>query len=486
MPKFQMFRMKKLSLACGIALSGLAGNAAAVNVDLFISGATAQDVNLAKAVSDLCLNNANKIRINTTGAGVGSTYKCDADPATSGLAAGDTLVISKQTTGGSANGVKPVNDGLATLVGGAPNSMLRPQTSQVASGCTGPTVGAAPWTTVYTCTSNAGAAAPHAGLSDVEPSLLALSGDIGNLAPVGTVAVQFAPAISTELYKKLQAQQGLIVGDFTEAQAPTLHPADVRGILNATIADWSQIVPGITPNPVAAGITTEIKLCRRGTTSGTQKTFETRLFNAGTNGTNPGCNGSLAPGNGALNPVLGNNDDATPLNDGVQFSTGTALNQGGYRGRTDAYTVVVNSGASDVQQCLITADGQGEMAIGLLSTEVTPPANWKFPKMGGIFPNRQSLVDGGWDQLWSQATFQRRIAPAGAAPAYLAGQTTVMNKLQTLIGDPANILALALNGVAALPSNGFTWTGLAANPVMRGERRSTGGVVNNCQEALTQ
>lgn len=464
------FQLKKLSLACGMALgaAGFAGNASAV--DLFLSGATAQDVNLAKAVLDLCNAALPRTRINTTG--IGSSYLCTGDATSGAGVAGQPVVVSKQTVGGSGSGISFVSQGLTTLA--------RPAIVTVA-GCV--TATDSIWTgagvTVYTCpgTSAVTGQAPHAGLSDVEPRLLGTAVQIANLTSAGTVAVQFAPAVSTELYKKMQTQQGKISGDFSEAQAPSLQAAEFRGILQGTVADWSQIVPGITANTVAAGVTTELKLCRRATTSGTQKTFEVRMLGQG-------CNGAAASNSGALNLLLGNNDDGTALNDGVQFSTGTATGQGGYRGRTDAYTVVVNNGAGDVSSCLTAADTQGEMAIGLLSTELTPPANWKFVKMGNTFPNLANLVNGDWDNLWSQATFNRRIAPAGAGAAYAAAQTTLMNSIQSGIGNPANITAIPLLGVAGLPSNGFTWDGI--QPLVRGERRTTGGDVNNCQDALFQ
>jgi hypothetical protein len=459
------FQLKQLSLACGMALGAASFANTASAIDLFISGATAQNKNLEKALFDICQAGAVKIASN-----VGFTVSCTA--LATGLGTnvnGQPLLISKESSGGSGNGIGPVSAGTTTLA--------RPATST--AGCTQVTTADAIFgLNVWNCGAVTGAVkAPDAGIADVEPRLLGTAAQVANLATAGTVAVQFAPAVSNELYKKLQALQGKTVGDFSEAQAPSLQPAELRGILQGTLADWAAIYPTITPNAVGSGVTTELKLCRRGTTSGTQKTFEVRMLGQG-------CNGATASNSGALNVLLGNNDDATSLNDGVQFSTGTSTGQGGYRGRTDAYTVVINNGASDVMACMNAADTQGELAVGLLSTEVLPSGNWHFVKMGDVFPNLANLVNGTWDNLWSQATFNRRLAPAGAGAAYVVAQTVLMNSIQSGIGNPANITSIPLLGVAGLPSNGFTWDGI--QPLVRGERRTTGGDVNNCQDALFQ
>lgn len=478
----ERMQMKKIAIACGMALGtlGFTQAASAATVDLFISGATAQDVNLEKVVVDLCdLTLAPATRKKWTSAN-NRTWECIVDPAQvpglTGVAVGDTLRISKESNGGSGNGIGPV---------ATPSNLVRANTNGV--GCTGtsgvvdidPTAGVALFTVSDGCPV-AGPQFPKAGVSDVEPRLFGVN---SGLQTTATIALQFAPALSDELYKKLQALQGKTVGDFSEAQAPTIKSADLRAIMGGQILDWTQVNGGITPN--GSG-TTALKLCRRGNTSGTQKSYEVRMLQAG-------CAGATTANSGALNTIASNLGDDYP-NNGTTQNTNTssgagAAGGGGFRGYTGVYTVVLNSSAGDVDACLTAADSQGELAIGLLSTERQPGVGnddpdgvadrWHYPKMDNIYPSTINMLTGQWDNLWTQSVLNRR--PAG----YTLAEASVIARIAANLGSPTVINGLGLIGAAGLPSNGFTYDN-GISPIVYGERRTPGGDVNNCQDTLVQ
>jgi hypothetical protein len=454
------FHLKQVSLACGLALGtfGLA-NVASAQVgatDVFMSGATAQNINLQKAVRDICGVNAANRRIISP---AGIHWFCATN--TAGIAG--TISVAKESLGGSGNGVAPVNN--------AAGSLVRPQFNPAAPGCSAPAAGPFPEFLDVTCPTNAASERPKAGLSDVEPRLLATAANIGNLTAAGTTAVQFGLAVSNTLAARLAA--------LPNRATTGLLSSEVRALLTGNLVDWSQI--GInTPN--GSG-TTAVKICRRGTTSGTQKAFEVRMLAQG-------CAGSTTANNGALlTTVNPGNDDSTNNGSGATFNTTNSLGNGGYRGYGGGvFTVVANQNAEDVDACLTAAENQGELAVGLLSLERVPGlANddpdgiadgWQFVNLDGVAPTLANLINGGYDNLWAQATFNRRTS------GYSATETTLMNAIQTTMSSPATIISENLLGVAALPSNGFTWDGNVGNPVMRGERRLPGGDTNNCQEAL--
>lgn len=459
------FQMKKLSLACGLALGTLGltplAQAQVGATDVFMSGATAQNINLGKAMESIC--GAGSTKIYSGGSLNNFHWFCPTN--TVGIAG--TLSVAKESNGGSGNGVAPVNNS---------TNLIRPYNGPNVGGTTCTTrVAEGPFTTVFQCpTLNSGNQAPTAGLSDVEPRLLATAANVGNLAAGGVVAVQFGVAVNNALATRLAAIPG---------RATTgLRSAELRGIMSNTLVDWTQIDPAMTPN--GSG-TTAVKFCRRSLTSGTQKSFEVRMLGQS-------CAGALTANSGALNATVNNVTDDSPNNNtGTVINTGTNLGQGGYRGYGGGgFTVVMNSNAEDVDACLTAAENNGELAVGLLSLERAPGAAnddpdgivdlWQYVNMDGIAPTLTNFLNGTWENLWTQATFNRRLA------GYTVNQTTLMNSIQSKMGDPAIIIAEGQLGVAGLPSNGYTWTGALGNPVVPTERRTTGGDVNNCQEALFQ
>jgi hypothetical protein len=472
-------KLNKMTVACGLALGafGFANVASAATIDLFVSGATAQDPNLEKVIVDLC-DEALPLATRTKWtSAAGSTWNCQARSGLGSITAGTILNISKRTAGGSGEGIVQVVSGTLVRPGttGCGPSVLRDLD---------PTVGVSNFQFFSGCT-DAGAQSPHAGLSDVEPRLFGVN---SGLASAGTIAGVFGVAMTDKLYCQLQNIQFPGACDLNDpARVPTLKSSELRGIMTNNLTDWT----GVHPSIVAEGSgTTAIKVCRRGTTSGSQKTFEVRMLGLG-------CAGATALNSGAFNSTVNNLNDDSTLNNtlgSTVIGTATASGNGGFRGYTGVYTAVINNGSGDVDMCLTAADNQNELAIGFLGVERISGAagtagplsdgddgdglvdKWHYAKLDGVYPSVANLVNGSYDNLWSQATFNRR--PSG----YTTDQTNLMNSLQTRIGDPANITGVPFLGIAGLPSNGYTWDGIA--PVVRGERRTASGDINNCQDSL--
>src|SRR5262249_7001536 len=194
---------------------------------------------------------------------------------------------------------------------------------------------------------------PDGGLSDVEPALFGTTSGLSSSSPIGQV---FGTPVTDKLYRKLQTAQGISeVSGFAQSNAPTLKSSELRGLFSGSITDWQGIDAGIT----GAGTgTTSVKICRRGTTSGTQKTFEARLLGTGCMATALG--GQLFFSNNT-------NDDFT--GNGTAIGTATSLGNGGFTGFTGVFTVVINNGSGDVDTCLTAADNQDELAIGILGLD---------------------------------------------------------------------------------------------------------------------
>ncbi len=449
-----------------IAVAALAaGTASAATVTFTVSGATALNKSFEKTALDMCDTAQPSATYSYNGSVSGTKaavrYECKAKSGLgiSGVSTGDTLIINKEQ-GGSGNGVKQVNNSTTVTVS---------NTTCTTSTVDGTYANRTHWTGCGYTT-----AVPTAGMSDVEPKLLYPSAaDNGNLKNDGIVAQVFGMAVSDNVYQKLQALQGKIVGDYSEAQAPSLPASFVRGTFSGVANDWTAVDPSITeaahntdvhPNQPgfvdANANTTAVKICRRASGSGTLATFEATVM------LNPCSTSALYGGNTVLSNYLG---DDTGANDTNQ----------GYLGETDVYTVVQSSSTEDVDTCLTRAYYQGEMAIGIMGTERQPgdtgsktagsddndgPTDkWHFVKIGQVYPSVANFVAGDYDFYWAEASFNRRKT------GYSALETNMMNYFLKNMGDPAKIVSIPLPGLAALTTSGYTFD-YGVSPVARASR----------------
>jgi hypothetical protein len=464
--------MKLHQIALAAAMVA-AGSASAATVTFTVSGATALNKSFEKTALDMCDTAFASATYSTNGGAKPAVrYECIAKAGLgiAGVNTGDTLVINKEQ-GGSSQGVKPVNNSSAVTVA-------------TTAGCTASSVDPVVTNRTHHTGCGSTTAIPTAGVSDVEPKLVASSAaDYANLNNAGIVAQVFGMAVSDNVYRQLQAEQGLSdvnATTFDPAKAPSLPASFVRGAFSGAATDWTAVDPDLLPDANRSGEnhpdqpswddaglnSTAVKICRRATGSGTLATFEATVM-AQPCGTSPTYGGATN-----LSTYL--IDDAT-LNDGNKA----------FLGETDVYTVVEHGQQEGVDTCLTQAYYQGEMAIGIMGTErqsgdtgsktVGSDDNdgvqdkWHYVKIGQVYPSVANFVSGDYDFYWAEASFNRRKT------GYTALETNMMNYFLTKMGDPAAIVSIPLPGLAALTSNGFTFD-YGVSPVSRAAR---GG--NSCQ-----
>lgn len=495
------------ALMSGSALA--VGPATTVEVEAFISGATAQDVSL---ISVLNLDN-------------GAGGFCDpAQPTTvyelivpdggeevvqdvvvactlvgsavTGWTNGDTrIAVHKFTEGGSSQGVYAVNDPVGIPAGNSDQGFLDMSVASRANcvintqieGTDGEYNNA---DAVYGCRTSNGVTVnsvpPDAGLSDVEPGLFigankpssfaAYGTDFSGLNVLGTNQVIFGVIVNSAFRDALQAIQGLTPGSETLANMPTLSTAQVQAIFTGDVQQtWNNLTDDAGTGIITAAgapyapVNSVPHVCVRGNGSGTNATFRANIPRQ-----ECGLAGSLSTTTGAP-PFL--------------------------------QVVSVVAGSSDMDACVAGGDGgyagpgggvsPDAWVVGYNSTErnASLSNDYRFVKIDNVAP-RADNANRGIYTYWGEATFQYRddnstyenfqvgatvygpslealylqIGSSLADPAILGTQTPIHT------WGPAGNLALSINGNAPQPNGGY----LASNPVNVFTKTSGSGVPNNC------
>ncbi len=496
--------LKKLSIAISIALvssSAYALTPAAYDantIEMFVSGASAQDKGIAALFSDLCV------------AGSLDTYKDVANPAKPGKAhtayfcnidstkvtGGTTgvnpkVLFHKRSKGGSAQGVNPVIDEQAI------DAM-----TILNSNCTETATGSRVWNCSIGNPGDLVQVVSDAGVSDVNPEMFIKQNAPAGSNPVdptvvsakmdvrGAAALVFGIPVTTTLRDALQeaefgatstcvtdkydptnpADNPTVHAAETEACMPTLSRAQVASIMQGTIKRWSNFfVNGVALTSIASTLPSDNKVhvCRRVNGSGTQAQMSAKFLNYPcTTGANPPRS---APGSSFFGPVIvensGSGDMTQCLND---------LNDG-----TDT--------SNRVNPTLKTA-----WAVGIQSTEKNADLadNFRFIKIDGYAPTLANAVRGRYADVVEQ-TFQWR--KSGALP--LAGdKLNIMDTIATNASKPSVLATVTkLNpsfihtwgqaGYLALSTNGFTPTipfDVVNNPVTV-YSHAIGGPLDNCR-----
>lgn len=469
-------------LAAGLAMpaSALPLNQynAADTLDVYVSGASAQDNALELLFRRLCEANTLDIYRGPSGSNQRmmfcriSSAKVPGFPA----APGQKVMFHKSSVGGSGNGVQPVADNTALA--------FMNHNSTCDAGTSVPGTPDFPGYIDHNCsaitTTNT---PPDAGISDVEPKLLGASaGQVNRLTVRSQNAVVFGVPVSKALRDALQEAQLLTPGAEDETNMPSLTRQQLASIYNGGISSWSQIAdaqgfPLTTARDTGSNGTTRVPpsdsrvfVARRVATSGTNTSFRVYFLN------DP-CS------DGMLQMVAGNDSGVCGSN-----------------------TVNEGSGTSNVKACLNTHNGANRWAVGMFSTENVSNLGsdqWRFIKINGAAPTLLNVAESKYDFFMEQS-IQWRKSPS---PTPLAGQKLVlMNKIATDAGEPTIIQDLNTQfvhnvatgsaaddwqgGVMALITNGhvppgtpLTAAAIAANPTLT-STKSPGGSPNNCQSPV--
>jgi hypothetical protein len=473
------------SAVAAVLASCAAGSAMALPVNatieatVYISGATAQDTGIDFTLRKMCVDSANAAtrmdiyRYNTNERAVTCMSNNTLIP-NLGLGAGDHAIqIIKYSVGGSTSGVTPL---APAPVGAA----LTVRTVNSTTTCTGDTaVGTSGTFAQYHDHSGCSAGGttttrPNFGFSDVEPRKISGPAADAGVNGEGANHLIFGIPVNTKLYRALQANQGLTQDD-SYANMPSLSKQAIAGAFNGSLVIWSQLTNKDGTSVAVTGDDT-VKVCRRGTGSGTQAITEiTFLRNR--------CNIV------ATAPFLAADNAGGGTGGGT---AAPAFNLG---------NVYAGSGAGNVRDCLDSADTNNFNAIGLLSMECSPdnitncgstsPRAYRFVKVDGFAPTLVDTVSGNYDFYAEQSI---NTGPAGLVTAQgtavrlqmkkLLSDVTVIGQLNTAFKETfghSGLLAVPDANSGLLNSPPYTQASVDALPVNTSFKNPSGAGTDNCQ-----
>jgi len=533
-------KMKVLSAAVIAAGSMLSSGAFAIlptdtpTLDLWISGASAQDALLAGLVPSLCDDTPLTYTDTAGKAGVDfSAYFCTMSSAkVPGLVGTQKVLVHKRSRGGSAWGVAPV-----ALAGVAGQSLAAVNVSQMEisfSGAGGTVTGnncKLDSGTRYVCNpANLVDKISDAGVSDVEPTmfigsnLIPVGPDYGTVAgDAGTVAltssqfaklkvspmsaVTFGVVVTTDLRNTLQKAQGKNVGSDAIADMPSLTSTQIRSLFSGAISDWSQFnvfdstsstwktLDQLTSSTLA---TTVVNVCRRDSGSGTQAQFNAHFLH------NP-CAGSAALLPAPDNSFTSRHIAYLPAGAAAGLTSIDAFDSAINDAGPGASLVHEGSASGDLTACLRDLEnGRPSVAagkawgIGIQGVTSADPS-FRFVAIDGVTPTLNNVASGKYFD-WAVNSIQYlQSADGGAQAAALSGNkkiivdriianastptllNSLVNKANANIVGPTKLGALALSTKGFIPNTPF----LDTNPVLP---ISTTGIatsdsVNTCRPA---
>ena len=451
-------------------------------LNIRVSGSTAQDTGVLGTAVDIC----NAGTVTRYAISNDFVFYCTPNPAQITVPAGRSkLAIYKYSVGGSAFGVGPINSNSATdgsTLTSTGNMLPFLDLTKIASLCTG--TNAVTTTVTYSATlgtytnvacGNATSAlttsvTSYIGLSDVEPPFF--SNATANLTVTPIYALIFGIPVSANIRNALQTQQGLVVGDDTEANMPSLSSAQLVSAYTQAGQTWAGI--GVT-----SGLGDDtLHVARRVDSSGTQKSYEILIART------PNGQGGLK------SCAVGTDVFVAP--DSGDTTTG---DNAAICGSATSPLVFAGSGGGDVRNCLNNynaAVGPTMGAIGILTTEDKPAAfgnGFRFVKVDGITPDQAQTAAGKY-RHYVESTMNLRTAGAFATNAAL-GYSAVAARLVTDFANPAIITVVngadqtfGKAGLMALltsqnPRPAPDYTG--ASEIVPWTKEVSGTTLDNCQ-----
>ena len=418
----------KIALAV-VATVGVAAQAQAATVNL--TGASATSLSYVKALKGLCGGAFTVYKTDATATALGNFFTAKCSQNFTGLSnAGGVAVdaVAFNVSGGSFTAVS----------GSAGNASFNfvPTTGGTATAGTGNLVGINLQTGV---TASLTGQKSVGGFLDIEPtafpdSELATAGVSASSLSAKTSPANFSQvfgvAVSNDLYKALQAAQGITAATATQDDRlpqfqPTISRAQYASIaaetFNSAKEDPAALLGLLAADAVDAGGNARlVTLCRRASTSGTQAASNQFFL-----GTFTGADGSNG---GATNPA-----NATDYAVANSESTTFDLKEG--------------AGTSNARDCL-NADGYG---IGVLSLENNPAVaittgelgGYRYVKLGGVAAfdgtsNTASAKDGTYE-FWFQSQKFANNATGAAVMNAIDAELTVLTGVTGLFPNADNL-----------------------------------------------
>jgi ABC-type phosphate transport system substrate-binding protein len=484
-------KIKLVSAAALVAMSGSAfaldpaTSLAAGTAKVYASGATALRNVVGGLFTQNCAAGTLDVYYSAAGSAAGAgdaaagdsfrVYSCTLrseatlDPEFQGKGLGGVNVtFYKIDRGGSAQGVQPV---------ASPAGVGTPLPYMDLTSC-GARVATVP---NYTCTGLAASQVPLLGVSDVEPQLFVgvnvptgfnagglSAAELGALTVTPVVQTVFGVAVNTRLRDALQAAQGLVVGDNTDANRPSVPRSVVGSIFRGEAAD-----PANGLGWHALGVASpdkQVNVARRVAGSGTQA-----AANMYFGGFPCGPNAKIPATNTDFPSSTGGNSNAGPFT-----GTGLYVYEGSSTGNVISF--LTNAQADAVN---------APYAIGHVSLENAETASFKHVRVDGVLPTRANATAGRYDYV-VESTFQYITNKVNTLKASASATDKVVGNFVeafvTSSGLPKNLAALSVanqNGVASLPDAGpFNAAAVQTNVLNGGDltrfnsRMSRGG--NSC------
>lgn len=511
-------KFKKLAVASAMAVAAFSGQAIAAapgiattpDIDVYLTGASAPQNILGALAETLFGANApgtfnNYHVFYDNGSTIGASYRAyygalqaplNVTSPTVGavtLAAGTKVRLINRAKGGSVWGVDPVarTQNIAWMSPTSGNCTLQTNTSLAYQ---------------YLCAesgSDTNAANPNNrvsdfGVSDVEPAMFKATlnvegnagelspSELGTLTPTGVSGLLFGIPATTSVPNTINFTRGLF-----------------SSLLSGYTQDWTSVDASLTGN-------TQVVICRRVQGSGTQATYNAYFNNF------PCTAASSVPGvaqPSRMSDSAGYSETASTItvNPSAGFTVVENPSSGNVRtcldraqtGGTHTFSYLTDTGVT--KTVTVNFGAGGYRAVGVLSLDSTPNANWAFRNLNGQAPTKTNLRNGNYD-FFGELSMQYNntghnnyypiaglndttnwvvTAVNSGSPAHVKNKRAFIEEFTRRAGDPAILNTITnvqlKNATAALPlayvpdestANGLntmyvTHQGNACSPVVR-------------------
>ena len=407
-------KLNKLAIACGLAVAAISsqamahGPAVTPDLQVFISGASAQQNTLGKIVEGMMTAGTIDVYYDTASNGKDYRAYFGTVSGTGTALDGKKVLIHNRAKGGSFQGVGPVARAQAIT------------RMAVDAGCSA--TGAAFPAATYKCTNTVNAI-PDAGVSDVEPAMFR-----DNNLPAGELALN-----DTEMARlTVSSQNAVVMGIAVTDNFPltSLSRSQITSILSGAYRTWDQVNPTLP----AQGITVE----RRAPGSGTQASANAFF------GGNPCVPAGAIPLAGAA--------DSDP-------ATGYTVVENGSTGNVKSALTA-----------LAVAGKMGIGLVSLENVPVAGTDKWHHIAIDGVAATEQNAWNGKYDYFVEQ-TFQYRNAAVGAVPAPSVLAQAFLDTFSTRSGDQAVLSGLTgAAALPTLATPVLDVAGNVTNGVMKGTK----------------
>ena len=415
-----------------------------VDVIINIQGASAPDVALDTFVSTLA-KAGTLTKFSDRSSTPGSSYTAwfmtidhnvvNAINKDTAMAADKNVLIRKRSSGGSYFGTTPIANSDATATGS--NAITQMALTDANCG----TVASFGRQCSSAVTVAGAQVVGDMGTSDLPPSVFnsinLAAGQTGcgtsctsNLNSDDTFALAIGVPVTNALYKRLQLAEGLnkdsngdSIDDVDQSDAtfntPALQAAFIANMPSLSRAQLASLYAGFIPDFAAVNFgkdasgnalpltdlsfgpalsDSRVFVCRRPAGSGTQAAINANILNAPCSTDADAPLGDNTPNVTSKGVGTSGATWAAPV--APAFPTGPVIHEA--------------SGSGDVDACLTSINGAGELGVGLLSVE-KKSGSWAFIKIDGVAPTLQNMVSGKYAN-WGNESYQWRKttnAPTG-------------------------------------------------------------------------